>query len=256
MSNLISGYGVWGVAGFTVGLLYLLAVSGKFHRNRENVAYLYVWASVACIIGAKILYICVIILSGSFEGYGSQPWGIMIIEYLRGGFVYYGGAFGALLGLLLACKYFSLNAPRYIDLIITALPLAHSISRVGCYRVGCCYGKETDSIIHVIYESSLFAPNGVTLVPVQLIEAAFEFTFWLILLAITIRKSGELPPFSLSKLYFGMYATMRFLIEFYRGDAARGFVGILSTSQIISLMVILFLAVNRVVRKRSMRLDF
>lgn len=247
---MISEYGLWGVSGFAAGFLYIVAMAKRFHVNREDVTYLYVWATVSCIAGAKLLYLCVCLLTGELKAGETQPLWEVIIEYLRGGFVYYGGAFGAVLGLWLACKYFSLRAKYYIDFIIPALPLAHSISRIGCYKVGCCYGTETDSIIHVIYELSQFAPNGIPLVPVQLIEAIFEFAFWLILFIITIRKSAGLRPFSLSKMYFGMYATIRFFVEFYRGDVARGFVGILSTSQFISLIIILFLAVNRAMMKR------
>ncbi len=250
MNTFISEYGLWGILGFIAGLLYLIAVSGKFHKSREDVTYLYVWAAVSCIVGAKLLYLFVLFLSGNLVEIELQNVRMLISEYMRGGFVYYGGAFGTVLGLRIACRYFSLDEKFYGDFIIPALPLAHAISRIGCYKVGCCYGKETDGIIHVIYDTSLFAPNGVALVPVQLVEAAFEIVFWMVLLILSFRKGSEVAPFSLTKLYFAMYATMRFFLEFYRGDLERGFVGILSISQWISLIVILCLIAKRTAQKR------
>ena len=41
--------------------------------------------------------------------------------------------------------------------------------------------------------------------------------------------------------YVSLYAAARFVIEFFRGDAARGFVfgGVLSTSQFIAILMLL-----------------
>ncbi len=40
--------------------------------------------------------------------------------------------------------------------------------------------------------------------------------------------------------YCLLYGTFRFVIEFWRGDADRGFIGPLSTSQFIGIGVVLF----------------
>ncbi|WP_268794533.1 prolipoprotein diacylglyceryl transferase family protein [Paenibacillus sp. DMB20] len=42
----------------------------------------------------------------------------------------------------------------------------------------------------------------------------------------------------IASLYLLLYSLGRFVIEFYRGDIIRGSVGILSTSQFISLLVL------------------
>ena len=51
-------------------------------------------------------------------------------------------------------------------------------------------------------------------------------------------EKGKHPEIT-SALYMILYSIGRFAIEFIRGDINRGFVGVLSTSQFISLFVFL-----------------
>lgn len=56
--------------------------------------------------------------------------------------------------------------------------------------------------------------------------------------------------FNRKKLFFvyvGIYAIARFCLEFLRGDEIRGFVGVLSTSQFISVILLIALLVGAIV---------
>ena len=70
----------------------------------------------------------------------------------------------------------------YLDLMIPSVALAQALGRVGCFLAGCCYGRETDSCIGVVFTNSLYAPNGVKLLPTQLIMAAGDLVIMAILL--------------------------------------------------------------------------
>jgi phosphatidylglycerol:prolipoprotein diacylglycerol transferase len=85
----------------------------------------------------------------------------------------------------------------------------------------------------VVYPpESLGAPPGVPLLPVPLIEAAFNLV---IALALSLcKKYGRLPTGTLTALYLALYAILRFILEFWRGDAIRGIFGGFSTSQYLS----------------------
>jgi phosphatidylglycerol---prolipoprotein diacylglyceryl transferase len=76
----------------------------------------------------------------------------------------------------------------------------------------------------------------VPLHPVQLYESAACFALFILLAWMSRRKRFDGQVF-LS--YALLYAAARFTIEFFRGDADRGFVfgGLLSTSQFIALAV-------------------
>lgn len=82
------------------------------------------------------------------------------------------------------------------------------------------------------FSQALLAPNGVALVPVQLYEAAGCLLLFLLLDRLARRgwSGGQLLP-----VYLSLYGAFRFLLEFLRGDGARGFWGPLSTSQWVAL---------------------
>ena len=122
--------------------------------------------------------------------------------------------------------------PLVTDLV-PAVPLFHAFGRVGCFLAGCCYGIPAPAgWLGVTFSQALLAPNGVALVPVQLYEAAGCLLLFLLLDRLARRgwSGGQLLP-----VYLSLYGAFRFLLEFLRGDGARGFWGPLSTSQWVAL---------------------
>lgn len=91
------------------------------------------------------------------------------------------------------------------------------------------------------------APLGVPLHPVQLYESVVCLILFLFLAWLARRKrfDGEVIL-----AYAISYAIARFLIEYFRGDADRGFVlgGLFSTSQFIAVLLFLASSVLLVVR--------
>ena len=53
-------------------------------------------------------------------------------------------------------------------------------------------------------------------------------------------KNIEYNAGKVTGAYMILYSIGRFIIEFFRGDLERGFIGTLSTSQIISIGIIVF----------------
>ena len=85
----------------------------------------------------------------------------------------------------------------------------------------------------MIYSCSLYAPNDVRLFPVQLLEAFGEFIIGSFLLYSGKRQTGT----SAIAMYMVLYSVMRFFLEYLRGDSVRGSFYMLSTSQVISIVV-------------------
>ena len=83
---------------------------------------------------------------------------------------------------------------------------------------------------------SEIAPNGVPLLPVQLIEAALVFGLFFLLWQMSRRGMDGRRMLG---WYLLVYSVGRFVLEFFRGDTYRGFIGILSVSQVIALLSIL-----------------
>lgn len=235
LGRTLPSYGVLGTAGVVLGLLLAVLCCKRFGLDRENCAYLYVFGAVGAVVGAKVLYLLTVLpaLLGDLPLLWRQP--VEFVEkYLSGGLVFYGGLIGAIVGALLCARYFSLRLRDYFPVLVPVFPLIHAIGRVGCFAVGCCYGVESDW--GVVFSHSPIAPNGVRLFPTQLIEAVVELALCLVLLWYASRRPA---PLRLLSLYFLMYAPVRFALEFFRGDVVRGFWWGLSTSQWISLLILL-----------------
>lgn len=152
-----------------------------------------------------------------------------------GGMVFYGGLFGAVFGLFVYSKVMKQNYGNVLCCIVPIFPLAHGIMRIGCFAAGCCYGIEHESL-GIIFTHSSAAPNGVSLLPVQLYEAIFNFIIFVIIWQCSKKPKKAL---SILCLYGLLYAIGRFALEFLRGDDARGRVFTLSTSQFISVLLVI-----------------
>ena len=156
--------------------------------------------------------------------------------YLSGGFVFYGGLFGALAAVWLFCRRRKVPFSQLGADLVPAVPLFHTFGRVGCFLAGCCYGIPAPAgWPGVTFRVSPVAPNGVALLPVQLYEAAGCLLLFLLLHRLARRGwKGEV----LLLVYLAIYALFRFALEFLRGDAARGMWGVFSTSQLLALVTL------------------
>lgn len=164
------------------------------------------------------------------------------------GYVVYGGIIG---GVTAGYIYINIKKEkflRYFDLVIPEVALAQGFGRIGCFFAGCCYGRETKLPIAVVFKNSSYAPNGVGLIPTQLISGAGDFIIAAVLFLYS-KKSAK--DGNVASLYMILYSIGRFFIEFLRGDY-RGSVGVLSTSQIISVIIFAAGAVMRIcIAKKS-----
>jgi 5,10-methenyltetrahydrofolate synthetase len=155
------------------------------------------------------------------------------------GFIVYSGLIGGILcGWVIMCiKKQSFLV--YFDLAAPSIAVAQGFGRIGCYLAGCCYGRPTTSPFGAVFRNSDFVPPSLRLtplIPTQLISSAGNFAMMAILLLYARRKpkSGRVGG-----LYIVLYAVGRFFIEFWRGDAQRGALGALSTSQVVALVMLL-----------------
>jgi len=147
------------------------------------------------------------------------------------GYVVYGGIIGGVLTGLIYCKKKRKSFMDYFDLVMPSIALAQAFGRLGCFMAGCCYGRRTDSFIGIAFQHSEMAPNGVKLIPTQLISSAGDLLNYLILIwfAKRSKKSGQVGA-----MYLILYSIGRFFVETLRDDY-RGSIGIFSTSQLISM---------------------
>ncbi|MNZ34340.1 Prolipoprotein diacylglyceryl transferase [compost metagenome] len=224
----IYGYGLM----IALGILfaYRLVVYRAANRQLElsHIFSLTVWSLAGGFIGAKLLYWIT-----QFHNIVSNPGSLL---NLGEGFVVYGGIIGGIVAGFVYCKLKSIRFLQHLDLFVPSIALAQGFGRIGCLLAGCCYGEETHSWFGITFHNSEIAPNGIALVPTQIMESVFSFGLCIILLLLAKRtkKVGLVAC-----VYLIFYSLGRFIIEFYRGDIIRGQVGLLSTSQLIALFIVL-----------------
>ncbi len=219
---------------------------------------------VGGIIGAKLLYYIV-----EFPSVLADP---SILLNFGEGFVVYGGLIAGFLSPLIYTKAKKLPFLPYLDCAVPGVAFAQGCGRIGCFLAGCCYGRETSAWYGVTFPADSLAPAGVALIPTQLISAAGDFVFALILFALqrklyhkyeqvtttktaakqivttkaatkqtatakeTAKAADEQGSGAVTAVYLMLYAIGRFAIEFLRNDP-RGSVGVLSTSQFIAIFM-------------------
>lgn len=152
---------------------------------------------------------------------------------------------GGFLFAVLACSCAAYRAkiPLLLlgDACAPSLALGVAIVRIGCLGASCDYGKPTDLPWAVVFTRPEAArltgvPLGVPLHPSQLYESALGVVLFatLRMLERKARRQG-----CLIFVFAGLYSVGRFFLEFLRGDINRGFWGPFSTSQWLSLLVLL-----------------
>lgn len=250
--NSISAYGLCGVTGFLLGIGYLFVITRVRSEDFGDTVYVYVWAALGAVIGAKALYL-LLELPKMIRTFGNGE--AVSEQYLRsivsGGFIFYGGLLGSVFAVKIACRFFALDFGKTISILTPAMPLAHALGRVGCSLVGCCYGRETQLFIGICYTDSVYAPNGVPLFPVQAMEAAADLVLFSVLVWILWRQKDNGGPPGVFEIYLAAYACIRFLLEFLRGDSVRGHWGWFSTSQWISLIILTAIGVQKISKGKS-----
>ena len=176
---------------------------------------------VSGLVGARIAYV----IAMYNTHYRYNHWEIIRID--QGGLIYYGGIIGSTIGMWIYAIYRHEPKAALADLVITPIPLAHALGRVGCFLNGCCFGTIYNGPLHVYMQDA-------NRHPVQLYEAGLNLVLFVVLYRAYRRRTRNGVIFA---SYLIAYPVIRFLTEFLRGDS-RAMVGPLTTAQVVSLVLI------------------
>jgi len=231
----ISFYALFGIIG-----MFAAATAAYFRGRKQGLVYM------DMTLGVLILGIGIVIGGSLMYGITQIPtawenrafFTTHTLDFLRftfGGMVFYGGLFGAIAAMPIYAKVIKRDIPTILKLLVPTLPLAHAIMRLGCFMAGCCHGIPSDTF-GVVFANSTVAPDDIAVIPTQLIETAANLAIFAFLWTYSKKPRHH---FQLLGLYGICYSIMRFFVEFLRGDYHRGHVLSLSTSQLISIFVLL-----------------
>ena len=230
-------FGLLLAAAYTAALWWLIREGRREGLDVDQLTSLGFWAIAGAIIGARVLMIV-----RALPEYAAAPSELFSTSVLTSAGDFYGGFLGALVAsALFFRRHPGLPFWRAADACAPAIALGQAIGRIGCFMAGDDYGRVTSVPWAVTFTDPDAAriggaPLGVPLHPVQLYESVVCAVLFVALVRLIRRKhfDGEVIL-----AYTLAYAIARFVIEFFRGDADRGFLfgGSLSTSQFIAAIL-------------------
>jgi phosphatidylglycerol:prolipoprotein diacylglycerol transferase len=223
------------------GAIMFVKRCGWNSLNKFHAAGIVIWASVSALIGARLFYLVQNI------GYTLSHPGILI--EINGATVSFGVYLGGVLGAFLYCRYYKLMPWKYMDTAVSVLGIGPLIGRMACFLNGDDYGSLSNlpwavrfphgsyPFLHHVEKGWIDAAGYLSLPvhPVQL-YGCLKGLVMLILFTVLWRRN-IFKPGVLFFLFFMTYSVFRFVLEFFRGDEDRGWVGSLSTGQFMSVII-------------------
>lgn len=224
----VHGYGLMIGLGFVIAVVVCGQITKRLGLSEDDFTNIAICLLLFGFMGGKILYILV-----NIKQFIQDPAGLIGSE----GFVVYGGIIVGIISIWIYCRIKKLSFLSYMDMMVPAVSIAQGFGRIGCHLAGCCYGRPTHSHFGVVFPEGCLAPAGISLIPTQLISAVFDLCMaaFLIFMLRRVKYRGMVSGF-----YLVLYGAGRFIIEYFRGDLERGSIGNLSTSQFISIFMLIF----------------
>lgn len=225
-------YGLMVATGFLIGIMYAANQGRKEGVDPQKILDLCFYILVSAILGARLLFVVI-----EYEHYIDNP--LKALMFWQGGLVYYGGLIAAVITGWYYIRKHGLPLWQVADLIAPSLAIGQGVGRWGCFFAGCCYGAPTDLPWGITFtDPGSLAPLNVALHPTQVYLSLNGLLIFSILMWMRNRKSFHGQLFW---MYGVLYSIGRFIIEYFRDDA-RGSIlgGVLSTSQFIGILVLVF----------------
>jgi len=238
--------------GILIGIWWLYKRAQKHNVDPQKILDLSVIIVLWAIIGARLFSI---LFDGSLQWYLQNP--LKMLMLWNGGFTFYGGfLFGLGAGIWYIRKH-KMDVWKISDMAAPGLALGIAVGRLGCFASGDSYGKPANLPWAVTFSDPLsMAPTGVSLHPTQIYSTLVLLAVFGILLWWRKRQrfKGEL-----FLAFIMLYALVRSFVEIFRNDPRGVYLdGLISTSQIISLLVVipaLWLFVKKLRQYKRLRIE-
>jgi phosphatidylglycerol:prolipoprotein diacylglycerol transferase len=238
----VHSYGFFIAVGMILGVLLAVRRGRSVGMATADTLDLAFYAIVAGLLGARGLYVAMhagdytrlCAGSGAPRALGSVLSDCTAaLRFWQGGLAFLGGGVLAALVVLLYARRKRLWLGDVADVLAPSVSLAHVFGRLGCFMVGCCYGKPwaagahfpPDSVAYGEYLSRHVLLPGADctpgLHPTQLYESLGEL---LIFIGLTLLWRRRRFSGAVALVYAFAYGILRFVVEVWRDDLVRGFV--------------------------------
>ena len=165
-----SPYAITFISSFIISFLiaFIILIKNKVNKN-------------VAMLSSFINFLCSIYCAYLFSVLTADD---MVEQLGKISFSSIGGLIGVAVGVIVLGQIYKEYRTKLIKAYTLVIPLMYSISKMGCFLVGCCYGMEYSGAFSVTYHGRFAACTGIELFPVQLLESLvflIIFLFGLIL---------------------------------------------------------------------------
>ena len=210
---IVPSYGFFLALGYLISLALVLRLSRKQGLPVKEMASLVLFGIAVSILGSK-LYLFIGRAVRNPEALVRNP--MRVLTASDGGGSFYGGLIAGVFFALWYLYRYRLPAWKAADVLGTGTALGYAVMRLGCFMGGCCYGRPSDLPWAVRFPGF---PGPVH--PTQLYEAGLNFLNFILLYRLLGRKKFDGQVIALDVF---MNSSIRFLVEYFRGDPGRGFI--------------------------------
>ncbi len=203
----IYSYGLMLALSFILGIFLAQRAAKKRGLDPKKIEDLGFWVLIAAVIGARLLYIMF-----HPDEFLSNP--ISFLKIWEGGLMFFGGFLGAVVAALLFLNKHHLPILKTGDVVAPMIALGESLTRIGCFLNGCCFGKPTGLPWGMKFPyRSAAGQLQVHLHPTQLYSSLFGLALAVFL---TIRQRKKLKTGRVFGEFLVGYGGFRFSIDFVR----------------------------------------
>ena len=239
-------YGVLVMTGVVVAAWYAAREITRQGENGESIWDALIWILPPGIIGARLWYVVNATLGGN-PYYLQNP--IQILNIPQGGLHFYGGLLFGALAMVFYLRHYKMDIWLFLDAIGPVTLLGQAIARPANFINQELYGQPTslpwgipiDAAHRIgVYQDMVQYPLATTRFhPAFAYEMVWNFLAFALIIYLSRRYMKQVMP---GAVFFGwliMAGLGRFLIEFFRPDQPRVGGTWISTTQVVTLLMVL-----------------
>ena len=235
-------YAIIIASGFLLAVYYGMKRSREFSLTEDNITGMLIVAAPLAIVCARLYYVIF-----EFEQYKDDLLSVLYIW--NGGIAIYGAIIGALIGVIIYCRFKKMKITKFLDIGALGLMIGQSVGRWGNFVNAEAYGGETDLLWRMeIYDAA--ARARICVHPTFLYESLWNALGFVILHFYSKRRKFNGEVFWLYVVWYGIGRAM---IEGLRTDSLYFFGTGIRTSQALAIISALAAIVVIVYNYRKMK---
>ena len=201
-------YGLIIAVGLILAVLYACQISREFGIKEDDIV-----DGVLCIVPFAILCARLYYCAFKWENYAANP--ISLLYIWEGGLAIYGGVLGALLGVVVFCRFKKIRLGALLDLVALGFLIGQCIGRWGNFFNREAFGAETQSFLRMgLYNA--FTAKTTFHHPTFLYESVWNLTGFVALHFLSKKRQYD---GQIALGYAAWYGLGRALIEGLRTDS-------------------------------------